>query len=101
MPWGAPELELDALRHLPLPDDTAAQNSPAAVVFTREWDAALPGDETSSLESRVKALEAALKKEAEAAAKKKTDDALKPTQRWTGRIHADYWGFPHTSPGAN
>ena len=33
--------------------------------------------------------------------KKKADDALRPTQRWSGRIQADYWAFPHTSAGAN
>jgi phosphate-selective porin OprO/OprP len=55
----------------------------------------------STIEVRVAALEAAREKEADAAAAKKAADALKPTQRWTGRIHTDYWTFPNTSPGAN
>jgi phosphate-selective porin OprO/OprP len=55
----------------------------------------------SPLDERVEALEAQLQKQSEAAAKKKSDDAKKPTQKWTGRIHADYWAFPDTSPGAN
>jgi phosphate-selective porin OprO/OprP len=49
----------------------------------------------------VQAIEKELDKQADAAAKKKADDAKKPTQRWTGRIHTDYWAFPHASPGAN
>jgi phosphate-selective porin OprO/OprP len=60
------------------------------------WD---PTAET--IEGRLAALEALNQKEADAAAKKKADDALKPNQKWTGRIHTDYWAFPHTSPGAN
>lgn len=55
----------------------------------------------TSIEDRVAALEAEQQEAAEAAAKKKADDAKKPTYKWTGRIHADYWSFPHTSPGAN
>jgi phosphate-selective porin OprO/OprP len=58
-------------------------------------------DEGESLQDRVQALEKELQKQADAAAKKKADDAKKPTQRWTGRIHADYWSVPNTSPGAN
>ncbi len=58
-------------------------------------------DVDAALDERVAALEAAREKDAAAAAKKKADDAFKPTQRWTGRIHTDYWTFPHTSPGAN
>jgi phosphate-selective porin OprO/OprP len=54
-----------------------------------------------SLDERLKKIEADLKKQADDAAKKKADDALRPTQRWTGRIQADYWAFPHTSAGAN
>src|SRR5690349_13157091 len=43
-----------------------------------------------SLDERLKKIEADLKKQADDAAKKKADDALRPTQRWTGRIQADY-----------
>lgn len=58
-------------------------------------------DEGESLQDRVQSLEKELQKQADAAAKKKADDAKKPTQKWVGRIHADYWSFPNTSPGAN
>lgn len=56
---------------------------------------------STTLEERVKAIEEDLEKEAKEAAKKKEKDAPKPTMTWSGRIHADYWAFPHTSPGAN
>jgi phosphate-selective porin OprO/OprP len=58
-------------------------------------------DGDSSLAERVESLEAELKKQTDAAAKKKADDAKKPNQKWTGRVHTDYWSFPHASPGAN
>ena len=29
----------------------------------------------------------------------KVSSPTKPTQKWTGRIHADYWGYPNDSPG--
>ena len=60
-----------------------------------------PADDSSMLAARLKAIEDDLKKQSAAAEKKKAADALKPTQKWTGRIHADYWAFPGTSPGAN
>lgn len=63
--------------------------------------ASAPPAAQDELQKRVEALEKDLKKQAEAAAKKKADAAKKPTGTWTGRIHADYWGFPVTSPGAN
>lgn len=44
--------------------------------------------------NRVEALETSA---AEEAAMKKIDTVLKPTQKWTGRIHLDYWGFPDQS----
>lgn len=58
-------------------------------------------DDPVTLQQRVQAIEDERKKEADAAAKKKAADAKKPTQSWTGRIHADYWAFPETSAGAN
>jgi len=39
--------------------------------------------------------------EPDAAAAKKAEEAKKPSQKWSGRIHADHWAFPNTSPGAN
>lgn len=48
---------------------------------------------------RLSAIEKTLDKQADAAAKKKAEDASKPTLKWTGRIHADYWAFPSQSPG--
>lgn len=54
-----------------------------------------------SLDERMSSLESAWETQMAAADKKKADDAKKPNQKWTGRIHTDYWAFPHTSPGAN
>lgn len=62
------------------------------------------GDDSSDdddLQKRLEAVEKDLKKRAEADAKKKADDAKKPTLKWSGRIHADYWTFPEDSPGVN
>lgn len=53
------------------------------------------------LEARVKALEEAIEKSEEAAKEAKVKAASRPTLNWSGRIHADYWAFPETSPGAN
>jgi phosphate-selective porin OprO/OprP len=68
----------------------------------------VPDEAASSLESRIAEIEEARRKEAAAAAKKaaadekaKSASAERPTMKWNGRIHADYWAFPHTSPGAN
>ena len=33
------------------------------------------------------------------ALKKKQGDASKPTMKWTGRLHTDYWAFPNPSMG--
>ncbi len=77
-------------RRLP-PIDAAAPVSTSSNIAAMEAD----------LEARVKAIEKEQKKSADAALKKKSDDAKKPTQKWTGRVHTDYWGFPDTSPGAN
>lgn len=32
---------------------------------------------------------------------KEVEVPSKPTQKWTGRIHADYWAFPETNAGTN
>ena len=53
--------------------------------------------EDLSLQDRIKSLEKSQKKADDAAAKKKADDAKKPTMKFNGRIHADYWAFPETS----
>ena len=64
----------------------------------KEDDQQKPDDD---LEERVKALEEAIKKSEEAAKEAEIDAAKRPTLQWNGRIHADYWAFPETSPGAN
>jgi phosphate-selective porin OprO/OprP len=63
-------------------------------------DLALTEDE-DRLEERVKALEDQLTKSKEKEAAAKAAAAAKPTQKWTGRIHADYWAFPGEDDGAN
>src|SRR5262245_60038400 len=83
----------EAAFQLSLPQPQFAATASIAGEFTANSSADLLADEPATLEARVKALEAMLKKDADAAAKKKADDSLKPTQRWTGRIHADYWAF--------
>lgn len=52
------------------------------------------GNVTDDTIQRLEAVEKTLKKQADDAAKKKADDAKKPTQKWSGRIHWDYWNFP-------
>lgn len=72
------------------------------IAFPEELDPGEPGDSgNESLEARLKAIEERLEKDQSAAEKKKASDASKPTIKWAGRIHTDYWAFPHTSPGAN
>lgn len=67
----------------------------------QEVPVSLNAPKADDVQDRLKAIEKDLKKRAEAEAKKKADDAKKPTGRWTGRIHTDYWAFPGDSPGAN
>jgi phosphate-selective porin OprO/OprP len=74
---------------------------PVSAVASIEADSAPSQPNVMSLDSRLKAIEGEFKKQADAAAKKKAEDAEKPTLRWTGRIQADYWAFPQTSAGAN
>ena len=69
-------------------------------VESREF-VSLDDDEDPSLAERISALEKSWQKQQEAAAKKTTDDAKKPTLKVSGRIHLDYWGIPDESPGAN
>jgi phosphate-selective porin OprO/OprP len=66
-----------------------------------EYTSSLIQPDSQTLDERLNAIETELKKQKADVAKKKEEDALKPTQRWSGRIHADYWAFPHTSAGAN
>src|SRR5207302_9189334 len=75
----------------------AQSESPIAAAYLVQQSEEPP----SSLEERVKALESASRKQADEEARDREASAKKPTQRWTGRIHADYWAFPHTSAGAN
>jgi phosphate-selective porin OprO/OprP len=58
-------------------------------------------DPDQSLQDRIIAIENALKKQVDEEARDREAAKQKPTMRWTGRIHADYWTFPHTSAGAN
>ncbi len=58
-------------------------------------------DSDTDLSKRLEKLEKSQAKADEAAAKKKAEDAPKPVLKISGRIQADYWTFPNTSPGAN
>lgn len=71
------------------------------------WNTAIPAMQTSAtmhdsraalLEERLAALEQQLTD-----GKSKSDEAesRKPTQHWSGRIHAAYWAFPGSDDGAN
>ncbi len=53
------------------------------------------------LAERLSKIEKDLTKQKEAADKAKADAASKPTLKMSGRIHADYWSYPDTSPAAN
>jgi phosphate-selective porin OprO/OprP len=78
----------------------AAYTAPATPGY--EPSSAVPAanaswDNYSLLEQRLNALEqAAQDKKAESGS-----SSWKPTQKWSGRIHADYWGFPGNDPGSN
>ncbi|MCA9227934.1 MAG: hypothetical protein KDA47_20075, partial [Planctomycetales bacterium] len=58
-------------------------------------------EKEDSLADRLKDLEGKWKKFEDGEKKKKADAAKKPTQKWSGRIHWDYWGFPEESDLAN
>jgi len=96
------------LKAQPLPDPAYAPGynqatSYAAPVYPAvQPAAAVPAanaswDNYSLLESRLEALEQALKDQKPESG----SGSSKPTQKWSGRIHADYWGFPGTEAGAN
>lgn len=51
------------------------------------------------LKSRLSKVEEYINGQKAASAKKKADDAKKPTFKIGGRIHSDYWGFMNSSPG--
>lgn len=57
-----------------------------------------PGETPALADDILRRLEALESSHKEASAKKKSD-ASKPTMKWTGRIHTDYWAFPGQSPG--
>ncbi|QDU94710.1 OprO/OprP family phosphate-selective porin [Lignipirellula cremea] len=51
-------------------------------------------DDEDSLDDRLQKIEDLLEKQKKSDDKKKADAAKKPTQKWAGRVHFDYWGFP-------
>jgi len=57
------------------------------------------GDPFGGLAARIGSLESAWQKQLDDLAKKKADDAKKPTLKVSGRIHFDYWSFPDPSEG--
>lgn len=69
--------------------------------YHSEYDSASTSLIDPEIAGRLNALESSQKKADAAAAKKKADDALKPTFRFNGRLHLDYWAFPQTDAGAN
>lgn len=54
-----------------------------------------------SLATRLAKIEKDLTKQKEDADKAKAEAAKKPSQKWSGRIQLDYWGYPDESAGAN
>lgn len=90
------ELEIRRLPPVAIPQEEASTGEGSNEQIQHSGDNGAKDDEDdASLAERIKALEEKLEKQAEA------DAAQETTQRWTGRIHADYWGFPGNSPGAN
>ncbi len=75
---------------------------PQQFYATPDVPQALPQVDTVSATSyynlleRVEALEADAK-EAQEDVCKEVDIIMKPTQKWSGRVHFDYWGFPQES----
>ena len=55
--------------------------------------------EQRTLEERILMLEEAHSRQQEEL--QAADEVDYPTQKWTGRIHTDYWAFPGTDEGAN
>jgi len=55
--------------------------------------------DASELGDRVNQLEQQWERLTSSDEKKKKEAATKPSLKWTGRIHADYWGFMDDSPG--
>jgi phosphate-selective porin OprO/OprP len=78
-------------------EDEAEAKTAAAAKTAAEAKA----KENEELAKRLKKLEESAEKQKKDDEKKKADAAKKPTQKWTGRVHADYWGFPNESPLAN
>ncbi|MHB8951349.1 MAG: OprO/OprP family phosphate-selective porin [Pirellulaceae bacterium] len=58
-------------------------------------------DGEEAFASRLAKIEDNLAKQKEDADKARADAAKKPSLKWSGRIHADYWSFADTSPAAN
>ena len=82
-------IDLEAHR-LPAVETTSA--------LTNRWQ---DDHDDDGLADRVEALEKALDDQKEKEAKAKSDAKKKPSQKWSGRIHADYWAFPGDDDGAN
>ena len=97
-PTAAPTPEL---RRLEYPADEYLEPSALGVSEASTDVRFVVAADEMTLEERLATLEKAYNKDKDAAAKKKADDAKKPTMKIAGRIHLDYWGFPDTSPGAN
>lgn len=76
---------------------------PQRLFAAEEAPQALPQVDTVSAASYYNLLERVEALEAEAAeeACKEVDLIAKPTQKWSGRVHFDYWNFPDNSPYAN
>jgi phosphate-selective porin OprO/OprP len=79
--------------------DTSYQQAPAPQMVS------VSATSLTSLIERIDALEASAKLAADEAEEnggfKEIDILTKPTQKWAGRVHFDYWGFPESSPLAN
>ena len=85
------EQELQTLRMMIYQNnDSPAARVPVEAENT-SYEAASYASAADGDDKRLAAVEKALKKINDDAAKKKADDAKKPTQKWSGRVHWDYW----------
>ncbi len=57
-----------------------------------------PGETPALADDILRRLEALESGHSQAAAKKAADSS-KPSMKWSGRVHTDYWAFPGQSPG--
>lgn len=61
-------------------------------------------EDEDELEAKVRQIMEAMQEEAKEAESEEPEEAeyeppTRPSWSWTGRIHADYWGYPKDSPG--